>query len=111
MKKILACAGLLILAACTQQQQATTVAMAGTGLTATDTLALHYVTLPVCPAGATTMPDGTLCSNPSISAQIKSAAQEAFDAYNAYEANPSAALQTAVEQAIAKLAGLIPTTK
>ncbi len=101
----------LCLVACSATQQATTVAASGTALAAADTLAMQYVTLPLCPGSAAVSPSGTLCSQAIISAKIKNAAAQAYTAYKAYEANPSDALNTAAVQAVTELLALIPTPK
>jgi ABC-type molybdate transport system substrate-binding protein len=103
-------AGLLVVAGCSASQQATGVAAAGTALTAADTLAMQYVTLPACPVGATSGPGGTLCSQPVVSAQIKVYAQKAYTAYKAYEANPTATLEAAAASALALLIASVPPT-
>ena len=87
----------------------TTIAAIGEALTATDEAALAYVTLPLCPAGATVLaPGGTLCSQASVSAQIKAAAATAYAAYKAAETGSTTALLTAAETALANYSSLIP---
>ena len=100
--------GVAMFGACSNP--ATGIAATGTALTAADTLALKYVTLPLCPAGATKMPDGTLCSSALISAQIKQAAASAYAAYKAAEANPTSTTAAAAAAALAALSSLIPPT-
>lgn len=99
---------LLFLAACDTTTTAKTLAATGVALTAADTTAMQYVTLPLCPAGATQMPDHTLCSQAAISAQIKSAAQTAYNAYQAAQANPTSATLATVAAAISALTSLVP---
>jgi hypothetical protein len=74
---------------------------AAVALTAADTLALQYVVLPLCgPTHAK-----PLCSEASITTQIKSAAQTAHDAVRAAEKSGDA---TAAQAAVAKLEALTP---
>lgn len=98
----------LAVAACSPGQQATAIAATGTALTAADQAALKYVTLPLCPAGNTMMPDGTLCSQPAISAQIKLASAAAYAAYKAAEADPTSATAATAAGALAALTALLP---
>lgn len=101
---ILCTAGLL--AACSQTQSAQTAAGAAVALTVAEATALHYVTLPVCPSGSMNLaPNGTLCSQPSITGQIKVADNAAFVAVKAAEADP-----TAVGAAYAAIAALTTLT-
>jgi uncharacterized protein YcfL len=93
----------IALAACSSTQQSQTVAGAEVALTAAEAAAFQYVTLPVCPAS-----NGTLCSNPAISAQIKAADNVAFAAVKSAEAG-SGSVATAMA-AIASLSSVIPTT-
>jgi hypothetical protein len=99
-------AGALTLQACSASQQATAIAATGTALTAADQAALKYATLPVCPTGKTTMPDGTLCQLAAITAQMKLAAQSAYNAYKAAEANPTSASAAAAAAALAALTAI-----
>lgn len=64
-------------------------------LTSADTIALRYVTLPLC---GSTHPK-PLCSEAAVTAKIKANAQVAHDAVVAAEANPGAlpAAQAAVD--------------
>ena len=84
-----------------------TIAAVGIALTAADQAALAYVTLPLCPAGASMGPNGTLCSQASISVQIKVAAAKAYAAYKAAELDAS--LLATAEEALASYSVLIPT--
>jgi hypothetical protein len=55
-----------------------TIVATETGLTAAGTLAMNYVTLPIC-TGA----NGPLCADPTIKAQVKNAYDMAYDAVTA----------------------------
>ena len=100
MKRI-AFAAIAALAACSSTQQSQTVAGAEVALTAAEAAAFQYVTLPVCPVS-----NGTLCSSPAISAQIKAADNVAFAAVNSAKAG-SSSVATAMA-AIASLSAAIP---
>lgn len=101
-------AGLLAIgvsvAGCTGAQVRTTVAEAEVALTGADQLALKYVTLPVCP-----QTNGALCSDPAISAKIKTAAATAYTAVKAAEASGGSADLAAANAAIAALTAVVPT--
>jgi hypothetical protein len=100
--------GGIALAGCSSGQQATAIAATGTALTAADQAALQYATLPLCPAGKTTMPDGTLCSRATATANIKTAAATAYAAYKAAELNPTSATAATAAAALAALTTLLP---
>lgn len=70
-------------------------------LTAADNVAMQYVTLPICgPTHAK-----PLCSEASVSAQIKAAAQTAHDAVRAAEKSGDAG---AAQAAVAALVSITP---
>lgn len=111
MKRLLiSCAALALLSACSAADQAKAIASTGQALTTADQLATKYVMLPLCPAGATRMPNGTVCSLKVISDQMKADAQIAHDAYKAAEANPTSATAATAAAALVALQALVPLT-
>ena len=54
------------------------------------------------------MPNGTLCSTPGVSAQIKTAAAQAYAAYELVKGSPTQDNLNAVLADIATLAKLVP---
>ena len=101
-----------LLVGCAHNNTQTDVYAAATALAAADTLAIQYVTLPLCgPTHAK-----PLCSEASVSAQIKQAAQAAHDAVKAAEktaADPNAppgAMTAALAAANAAIAALMSLT-
>jgi hypothetical protein len=82
MKRLFAVTIAVGLAACSTAPPApsTTIASAEVALTAAEKTATAYVTLPLCPAGATTGPNGKVCSQPVLVAKIKAADDVAYDA-------------------------------
>jgi hypothetical protein len=94
----------LIVAACSSTQSpSTAIAASEVALTAADQLAIQYVTLPLC---GPTAPK--LCSSASISAQIKTQAQNAYNAIQAAKANPTSAAAAAAAAAVSELQALVP---
>lgn len=81
------------------------IAALGVALTAADNTAINYVTLPLC----TVPPSGELCSQVSISIQIKSAAATARAAYKAAEASGAATDYNAAQAALSALLALLPS--
>jgi len=100
--KPLLLAGALLLAACGADP--TAVNATKVALTAAETAATIYVQLPLCP-----QPTGRLCSDASVSAQIKTADQVAYDGVKSMsDGKLSAADASAL---VARLVTLIPVKK
>lgn len=94
------------LGACSQNNAAASVAALETTLTAAETAALHYTTLPPCPQPT------PVCSEPDVVAQIKAADATAYNAVQAAEASVRAGNApdvTGAELAVAALVALVPT--
>lgn len=88
---------------CATSSPSQAIAASEVALTAADQLALQYVTLPLC---GPTAPK--LCSQASISVQIKAQAQNAYNAIQAAKANPTSATAAAAAAAVSLLQGLVP---
>lgn len=95
----------LALAGCQTPAQ-TTVAEVAVALTGADQAALRYAELPRCPQSA-----GVLCSDGAKVAQIKTAAQTAYDAVKTAEASGAAGDRALAVSAVGALSVLIPVTK
>jgi len=88
---------------------AVSIAATGTGLAAAQNIALKYVTLPVCPTGKSTMPDGTFCQDTTITANIKKASADATSGYDAAALNPTSATAALAAAALATLTAITTT--
>lgn len=88
---------------CATSSPVQAIAASEVALTAADQLALQYVTLPLCKSGGP-----ALCSQASISAQIKAQAQNAYNAIQAAKQNPTSASAAAAAAAVSLLQGLVP---
>ena len=84
----------------------TQVMQAEVALGAAERLALLYVQLPRCGAGAP-----VLCSNPNVIQQIGNADRGAYAAVVSARANPTASALTAANAAVAAFAAVVPATK
>jgi hypothetical protein len=92
-----------LLAGCAAGGMQNTISGVEVALTAADQLALQYVTLPLCKSGGP-----TLCSQVTVSTQVKSAAQLAYTAVKDAEASGASADLTTAQAAVAKLSALVP---
>jgi hypothetical protein len=106
--KMIALAALISVAACNSNPTATTIAATGNALAAAQDTAIKYTTLPVCPVGATKMPDGTLCQNPAVTVKIKAASADATRLYLVAYNSQTSADSTAASTALAVLVALLP---
>lgn len=88
---------------------ATNIAALGVALTAADQAALAYVTLPLCLQSTGKSASGSvLCSQATVTAQIKTAASGAYAAYKVAEASLSPTDYTTAQAALAVLSALVP---
>jgi len=95
---------IVVLAGCATSTQTTTVSGLEVALTAADQLALQYVTLPLCTSGGP-----ALCSQATVSAQIKAASLAAYTAVKAAEKSGASADLTAAQDALTALSALVPS--
>ena len=77
------------------------------GLTAADTVALGYVTLPAC---ATPAVKGAVCAIPAAKTAIKAAEMVAYNDLKALQANPSSANLIAMQTARSAYVASVPAT-
>lgn len=73
-------------------------------LTAAEKAATNYIRLPLC-----TAVNRPICSDATVSAQIKQADNAAYDAFKAWQKNPSATTQAAVMSALSALSAAVPS--
>lgn len=88
-----------ILAGCGVKQTDQTEAL----LIASEKLATNYIRLPLC-----TPATRPICSDAAVSARIKQADNAAYEAFKAWQKNPSSTNQEAVTAALAALSATVP---
>lgn len=102
-------AALLTLVGCAANTMSATIAAMESGLTAADDAALDYLQLPVC-----TGTNGPLCGDPTIRANIKTAAGKAYALIKQAEVSNAAGTTpdlTAAETALSAYQTIIASTK
>ena len=105
MKFLLPVVALLALGACSTKTQVADVAAAEAALTASGNVALAYMSLPPCGTAGV-----TLCSSPTVKAQIKTAYDTAYQAATTAQAQADAGQTpdlTALNTAIATLQNIV----